>query len=672
MKNNLKYPLFVAFCLLCLIVYLVISKNNSWDVTTKLNNYTCAERLIDSLKNELVLAERNSKVEEIIVTSIKLGNCFRNNYDYKVSLEYFLKAYEHRNKIDKSQLVADIAYKIALNYLELGDLVEAHAFALRTDSIERSNKKISAETLNLLGSIYEKSGLYVQSLNTLYQSLELQKKDENLVGVANSYHNIAHIYMQAEKYDQAYEYYTNALEIYEMLKPNSSDSVDNQIGKAKIYLSLGNYYNAISDSSNAFNFLKKALEIFVKEQNRFYESQTVLAIGNVYFKLKDFEKAEEYYLKAQKLDNYESNKMGLVVINLNFARLYHYQNKKKKKVLALKTALDLANKMGAKSKMAEAAELLYLEYSGFQDSIEHAKDYATLFLKTRKYLPGDEMQDSIIRMSARHEVTLQKNEELSEERYKKNSRTVLFILILALSLSIFLFVYYRNKVKQRQLYERKLNEEQKSRFREVIEAIESERKRIAVDLHDSLGQMLSITKLYLSSLEEVKELQEENNKLMYDSVVKMIDDSRGELRNISFNIMPGSFIKYGLIVAIDELGNKINQSNQIKFQFTNLGFDKRLDENLEISIYRIIQEAVNNIVKHANATEIQLNMILNGNNCNLKIADNGKGMEQFEKNNSAGLGWKSIYSRVEMLEGTIEVNSAPGEGTEIRIVLPVG
>lgn len=309
MKNNLKYLSLVTFCLLCLIVYFIIN-NNSWDRTVKLNNDPCSGKVIDSLRHELLLAESNDRVKEIIVTSIKLGNCFRSNYDYNRSLEFLLKVYEHRKEIDKPQLLADITYKIALDYLELGDFVEAHAFALKTDSIERNNKKISAETLNLLGSIYEKSGLYVQSLNTLYQSLELQKKDENLIGVANSYYNIAHIYMQAAKYDQALEYYTNALEIYKKLKSNERDSVDNQTGKAKIYLSLGNYYNAISDSSNAFNFLKKALEIFGKTQNKLYQSQAVLAIGNVYFKLKNYEKAEEHYFKALQLNNDESNITG--------------------------------------------------------------------------------------------------------------------------------------------------------------------------------------------------------------------------------------------------------------------------------------------------------------------------------------------------------------------------
>ena len=294
-----------------------------------------------------------------------------------------------------------------------------------------------------------------------------------------------------------------------------------------------------------------------------------------------------------------------------------------------------------------------------------------LFLKTKKYLPNSRMQDSIIQMSARHEVTLQKNEEIASERYKKNIQTILLSFTLLLLVIVFSFIYYRNKVKQRQIYEKKLNEEQKSRFREVVEAIEGERKRIAVDLHDSLGQMLSITKLYLSSLEDVEGLQEDNNKLMFDSIVTMIDDSRGELRNISFNIMPGSFIKYGLIVAIDELANRVNNSDQMKLVFSHTGFEERLKENFEITIYRIVQEAINNVIKHADASTVHLKLVLNRNNCLLFIKDNGKGMEDFEQFKGKGLGWKSIYSRVEMLNGSIDVNTGINRGTEINISLPL-
>jgi len=659
----------------CLITYFIII--NTIDNKPEINNaqlINCSpgnQKQVDSLKNQLLLAEKNKDSKKMINTCVILGNCFHQHYNYKNSLIYFLKAYEHKSEINQYHLIADITYKIALDYLELGDFVKAHEFALKTDSVERIHQKINAETLNLLGSIYEKSGLFVKSLNTLHQSLELQKEEENIIGLANSYYNVAHIYMQTEKYELAYEYYSNALGIYKNLESDIPDLIENQINTAKIYLSLGNYYNMQNDTTNAIGYLNKAIDIFDKAKNSLYNAQVMFSMGNIYFKSRNFEEAEKYYSKALEINYKESDKTGLIIANLNLAKLYHYQNKKDKKVEALKAALNLANKVGAKSKLAEAVELLYFEYAAFPDSVEQAMEYATLFLKTKKYLPNSMMQDSIIQMSARHEVTLQKNEELSNEKYKKNLRTILLLFALVLSMIVFSFIYYRNRVKQHQIYEEKLREEQKFRFREVVEAIEGERKRIAVDLHDSLGQMLSITKLYLSSLEEVEGLQEDNNKSMYNNIITMIDDSRGELRNISFNIMPGSFIKYGLIVAIDELSNRINDSDQIKMIFNHEGFEERQNENFEIIIYRIIQEAINNVIKHANASTVHLKLMVNGNICQLIIKDDGMGMEGFEQYKGVGMGWKSIYSRVEMLNGTIKVNTTINKGTEISITLPV-
>ena len=270
MKNNLKYLLIVVFCLLGLVIYYVIINigGNKLDIIQINNCVKGSEKQLDSLKEQLLLAEKNNDTEKIISSSVIIGNCLRQNYIYDNSLAYFLKAYQLKDEINDYRLLANITYKIALNYLELGDFVNAHKFALKTDSIEKIHRKTNAETLNLLGSIYEKSGLFVKSLNDLHQSIELQKSAKNSIGLANSYHNVAHIYMQAEKYEQAYEYYTNALEIYNHFENDRVDSVENQVNTAKIYLSLGNYYNAQNDTANAIGYLRKASSIFDKSRNR--------------------------------------------------------------------------------------------------------------------------------------------------------------------------------------------------------------------------------------------------------------------------------------------------------------------------------------------------------------------------------------------------------------------
>ena len=175
---------------------------------------------------------------EIVNAYLVLGNLYLMKFDHQKSLESLLKAFGLSKGNANDKTIADICYKISGNYLDKGEYINAHEFAIRTDSIEKNNKLRSAETLNLLGNIYEKSGLYIKSLATHYESLELQKENNNLKGIANSYHNLANLYIIGERYDKAFTYYSKALGIYEKQVNSDSDSTNIQLSIAKINICL--------------------------------------------------------------------------------------------------------------------------------------------------------------------------------------------------------------------------------------------------------------------------------------------------------------------------------------------------------------------------------------------------------------------------------------------------
>ncbi len=263
------------------------------------------------------------------------------------------------------------------------------------------------------------------------------------------------------------------------------------------------------------------------------------------------------------------------------------------------------------------------------------------------------------------EAEKQKREALQEAKIKRQKTITYFLtagFLLMIILAILTFRTYRNKIKAN---------EQILRFKEVFNAIEEERKRITIDLHDSVGQMLSTTKLYLSRLKETIEKQSEDDKMIYSETIKLIDESSSELRNILYNIMPDSLVKFGLKTTIEEISNKISAGSNITFNLKSKGFEKRQSETLEIILYRIIQEALNNIIKHAWATEIDINMIKKSKKIYLSIYDNGKGMDDFELYKNKGLGWKSIFSRVQMLNGKVKVETGIDKGTKINIIIPL-
>ena len=201
------------------------------------------------------------------------------------------------------------------------------------------------------------------------------------------------------------------------------------------------------------------------------------------------------------------------------------------------------------------------------------------------------------------------------------------------------------------------------RFRAVIEAQEKERKRIAQDLHDSLGQAISSIKviasiLNIESVEEEKKLQK---------LLNLIDRTYEELRNISHNIMPNTLITLGLVPAIRELVDEINVYPNLKITFSDFGNFKGLNESKAIALYRIIQEALSNIIKHAQATDVVISLKKDKSKLLLSIKDDGVGLNTAEINKVSGIGWKNILSRAAIITGEVDLKSEPGKGTHLLI-----
>ncbi len=671
MKKKGLYIFITLITIILLSFYFInYSSKDKESTFKKWGNIPLNER-VKKAEKHLLLTKKTEDTDKIIEAYCYLGDCYNKQFRFNESLSCFTDAYQLSEQSGISDILPDITYKLALNYLDIGEYIKAQKYAIKTDSIERKRKSRSAETLNLLGNIYEKSGLFIKSLAIHYESLELQKASKNQAGMANSYHNLAHIYMAGQRYDKAYTFYSKALEIYQTLSINHKDSALIKISIGKIKLSIGNYFISQDDSLNAFKFLDKAMDIFVKEKNDVEVAQALLYYGNYYLGNKNFKKAGEYYIKSLKINDKINNKIGKAAVKLNLAKLHLLQSNVEMAKKLLKENVVLTNEIGAKRLFAETAFILFSIYKELPDSTEQIGKYTKLHFKSRKYLPNNETQDSIIQMSVHHEVTAQKNEEIEVEKYKQKSQIIILFSLLIIIVISFSFFFYRRNSKQKRLYEKKLANEQLQRFKAVVNAIENERKRIAVDLHDSLGQMLSTTKLCLSGLEDMVENQTKTNKKLYTDTMTLLDSSCSELRNISYNIMPSSFIKYGLVASINELISKINDGNQIKVIFDYQKTEKKYSENLEILVYRIVQEALNNIIKHSNATLVNLDFHQENNMLFLSINDNGKGMENLDLYKNKGLGWKSIFSRVQMLDGAIDVLTGINKGTKIKIEIPV-
>jgi signal transduction histidine kinase len=227
--------------------------------------------------------------------------------------------------------------------------------------------------------------------------------------------------------------------------------------------------------------------------------------------------------------------------------------------------------------------------------------------------------------------------------------------------------------KERALVEanRLKQEQQKLRSAYLIEGQEEERKRIAREIHDGLGQMLTALKFFVENLSKKLALSEKEQKSIED-LKSLIADTIGAARSISFNLMPAELTDFGLSSAIKHLADRMSKSSGRKILFKYDFNEERLDKNIEIGLYRITQEAINNSIKYAQAESVHIDLRLKNGYIHLNILDNGKGFEyQRAKYSSQTSGITNMQERVNLINGDLKILSSPGNGTKIYIKVPL-
>jgi signal transduction histidine kinase len=227
----------------------------------------------------------------------------------------------------------------------------------------------------------------------------------------------------------------------------------------------------------------------------------------------------------------------------------------------------------------------------------------------------------------------------------------LIILVIALLISYLIFIQTLQKKKLENLQAMVMGEEQ-------------ERKRVAKDLHDGIGVLLTSVKLRLSNFEDKVEDREG-----YRKSLEQIDNACTEVRRISHNMVPASLTKLGLAEAILDLLDNVKASTQLKVKEEIAVEEGIIDEEKEVLIYRIIQELINNSMKYAHAQTIALSVTISNSTLSIQYKDDGKGFDKTEI--KEGLGLKSIASRVDILRGKLQIQSALGNGAEFNINIPI-
>ena len=486
---------------------------------------------------------------------------------------------------------------------------------------------------------------------------------ENYASLSRMYHN------DMQDYALGLKYGLDALKILELSKSEDVSAWVGAINAVAInYDDSKQYDKAIEYHMRNLNFKGASIDELATTNNN---------IGNTYRKMKLYAKAEPHFVKALEL-HLKSPHQGEGQY-YNFATVYNNLSNINSDLGRMSKARMYRDSAIRYSHLSNNIEKLHDTYydsyrlsekeGDFKKALEYLKHFVEIkdssFTAERNRIVYDfEVKYGAERKQ--QQITLLESQARIKDLELNRSRTILISLVSGfLLVTGFVYLFYkRSRDKQRLAQAKEREESQRQRFAAVLEAEENERSRVAKDLHDGIGQLLSTAKLTLSAIDE--SASAETNKMLNNSM-QILDEATREVRTISHNLMPATLTQIGLGAALHDLFMKINESNLLRVNLSVTGLEERLPASTEIAVYRVVQEIINNMIKHSKADTITVVIVKNATSMLLSISDNGVGFEKDAIAKSTGLGWKNIFSRISMLNGEIAVDSAPGSGTSINI-----
>lgn len=289
----------------------------------------------------------------------------------------------------------------------------------------------------------------------------------------------------------------------------------------------------------------------------------------------------------------------------------------------------------------------------------------------------------LTQLNVKYQIAETKNKVLiSEQKIKqRNNLLVGSTLLSVLGLLIgYLIVKNTNRKrllaeKQKELEKQKnitlIKEQEITTINAMVEGQEKERVRIAEDLHDNIGSVLATLKLNFENLKLNRKKKHFNQEELYSRTENLIDETYKKVRSIAHAKNAGVIANQGLLSAVKIMAEKISSANKTKIEVIDFGLHERIDNNLELSIFRIIQELTTNIIKHANAKNATINLSLFNSNLNIIIEDNGRGFDYSKTNLQNSMGLNSIKKRIKYFKGNFSVDSTVDRGTSIIIDIPI-
>lgn len=590
-------------------------------------------------KRMLAAASRTNSPYEKAIAFRTAGTYYNVAADYARSMDYYRKAIDIFRRLPAAEAGADYG-KTLFSYGSVfhhrGDFQTALSIYLEADSVLSGHRDYATRLVlcNYISDIYlklmrtDRSMAYVRKINSIIDSVS------DPVAKSRYYISHANMLVYRDKYDSARIYFEMARRITEPAKR----------------------YNVLT--SWAYNY------------------------GFMLSRLDRFDEALEYYSKSMQYARMFGSRYDECDALYKMGLMDYYAHRFGRADSVMRAALKMAEQIKSKILVRNVLDgLTYMEAD--RGRYKAAYDYLQRYVDTSDELFTESDQRQVDFLNAKFEAAARSADikRLTDERRiqtleleRRKNLTYYLSITLALVLISAFFVqrYYstrkrvieQNNQLQAQRIKELEKEKQLSAVQYALQGEESERSRLARDLHDGLGGLLSGARMAFSSFRQ-NYLTEGESSEYFNHAFDLLGKSIGELQRVAHNLMPQALVSGSIKDAVSEFCEKMNGSDSLSLRFRFFGREEPLPRQYQIAVYRVVQELVNNVIKHSSAREALVQLVQEDGRVSVVVQDDGKGFDPVKAQASDGHGLKNIRSRVESLGGRFDIDSSVGKGTEI-------
>jgi signal transduction histidine kinase len=619
------------------------------------------ERMLKSLEKT---KEDTSKVSLLLdierkYFTIDLDSAlYYNKLCEKLIIKLKAQEYKHRCFHDFVKIYhAQADYKNALDYCLKSIKV----------AIQNKNRFQEATSCRAIFNVYHNLNMNDSAVKYAMYSIKLTTEIGDTSNVAANYGNLSWLYMDLNQYNKAVDYGLKGVEAGERY----ADTVG-------LLISLNNLalcYLRMNKNENAIELLERQLEIG-KRINRVRSIRYALInLATAYYnigKISGLEKSvallNEYNNKDANLDN--KNKC---LQNITNAYHYIYQRNFSQAEDQLQKGIKIAEKDSLDAQLLILYQTMSVVKFAQHDFVS-GNLYQVKWDQLTEAAHEKELSEYAIELEIKYESEKKDNQILIQQaKLQKRFFLTTSLIGSTVTLLIILLLFNRTYKHKQKIQKQRIAEletlQQLTATEAVLKGEEQERTRIAKDLHDGLGGMLSGIKYSFTTMKGNLVMTPENHQA-FERSLDMLDSSIHEMRRVAHNMMPEALVRFGLDTALNDFSNDINQSGALKISYQSIGLvGVMIDQTISITLYRIVQELINNTMKHSGATSAIVQLTKSNGQLSLTVEDDGKGFDTAILKTNKGIGWVNIQNRVEFLKGKLDIASKEGEGTSVHIEL---